>query len=422
MDKNGECGSVYALLGLYGKSIKQPNKLRFCPRCFNDELERLGEGYWHRLHQIPGVLVCEKHHCTLLDSTVFYKACHSNQYISANIDSLFPMAVPQALSENEFIHADALVRDIQWLLANHSRVRRVYLMHEGSFSKIFLSLLREKGLATIHGSIIYKDYREAFKSFYDADFLCKLGLAIDNEVKKTWIIKMCRTDKVPNNPLKYILLSQFLCGGLEAFIDTAEANNPEAFYIAPLQYKTANDTDKLRKYRAQWLEVKNKLLNGCQNDIRNQIPNVYTWLKRHDATWLKDNYPSPRKRGGNKKYVDWDARDQEIANKIQDAADKLRSLPGKPIKVSATKIGKIIGCGSLLLRKSNKLPKSMNELLEVVEDNHALRIRRIHWAINELESNGLPLTMWRVMKLAGIRDELWREYKTFILPLIENEF
>lgn len=38
---------------------------RFCPECARQELASLGESYWHRLHQLPGVLVCIVHHCRL---------------------------------------------------------------------------------------------------------------------------------------------------------------------------------------------------------------------------------------------------------------------------------------------------------------------------------------------------------------------
>ena len=41
--------------------------LRFCPQCRDDELEALGETYWHRSHNLPGVLICHTHQKPLLE-------------------------------------------------------------------------------------------------------------------------------------------------------------------------------------------------------------------------------------------------------------------------------------------------------------------------------------------------------------------
>jgi hypothetical protein len=38
---------------------------RLCPGCFEEDLKRHGEPYWHRSHQLPGVWVCLRHECFL---------------------------------------------------------------------------------------------------------------------------------------------------------------------------------------------------------------------------------------------------------------------------------------------------------------------------------------------------------------------
>ena len=38
--------------------------LKFCPKCCADNEQRYGEAYWHRQHQIPGIMVCLKHNQT----------------------------------------------------------------------------------------------------------------------------------------------------------------------------------------------------------------------------------------------------------------------------------------------------------------------------------------------------------------------
>ena len=88
--KDSRPGSVNCQLGLYGSKILQPGHLRFCPECYAEELKQFGEGYWHRIHQTPGVLICERHHCSLLETTVPYLSKGSNTYTVAAPDKLFP--------------------------------------------------------------------------------------------------------------------------------------------------------------------------------------------------------------------------------------------------------------------------------------------------------------------------------------------
>lgn len=42
------------------------NTLQCCPECIKEEEQELGFAYWHRTHQLQGVVVCEKHGCDLI--------------------------------------------------------------------------------------------------------------------------------------------------------------------------------------------------------------------------------------------------------------------------------------------------------------------------------------------------------------------
>lgn len=60
--------TLYTTAGIMSSAISQSKYFHFCPLCF-EEAER-GELYWHRLHQLPGQLICTKHHVLLEKSTV----------------------------------------------------------------------------------------------------------------------------------------------------------------------------------------------------------------------------------------------------------------------------------------------------------------------------------------------------------------
>ena len=69
--------------------------LRYCPVCVQDDRERFGETYWHRVHQMVGVDVCPSHHCRLVDSTIQTNSTVSPNLVTAedevkDVKTIFP--------------------------------------------------------------------------------------------------------------------------------------------------------------------------------------------------------------------------------------------------------------------------------------------------------------------------------------------
>ena len=62
--------------------ICQQDYLRFCPSCIKEDTLTYGESYWHRLHQVPGVIFCPVHNEILLDSKVFVRSVNRNFYLA----------------------------------------------------------------------------------------------------------------------------------------------------------------------------------------------------------------------------------------------------------------------------------------------------------------------------------------------------
>ena len=44
--------------------------LKYCPMCTKEERDKYGEAYWHRIHQVRNIMICPKHYCKLINSTV----------------------------------------------------------------------------------------------------------------------------------------------------------------------------------------------------------------------------------------------------------------------------------------------------------------------------------------------------------------
>lgn len=65
-------------IDLYGLDGKQG--LRYCPRCYDQDIGRYGEPYWHREHQIPLMPLCPEHSVPLVRYEVLFSRL-SEQYI-----------------------------------------------------------------------------------------------------------------------------------------------------------------------------------------------------------------------------------------------------------------------------------------------------------------------------------------------------
>lgn len=405
LERENKPASISAKLGAVGTTDLNPQHLRFCPQCYAEDQKRYGEGFWHRLHQTPGALVCDRHHCQLLETTVPYYDLKPNAYEAAVPTTLFPVVCPEPLSPLGQQQAVLIAKDIRYLYENYDRIRAAFTKHGSSFCNLFLYLLRRKGLATEGGSLRHQQYREQFCGYFDTDLLNRLGLSFDDTVARPWIVSMCRRSKTVFHPLRYILMARFLCGGLPRLIDLAEELSEDDLIIhSQKRGKVSAFEKKQESYRQTWLDACNAMPGACQNDIRKIAGAAYTWLYRHDKDWLME-HPKERKAvGGNCTYVDKTERDRRYAAMVPAAAEKLRNLPGKPVWITKTRLSKEI---DLLPRFLKDLPLTHRSIDQEIEDQMGHRLRKLVWAERELTACGEPISKWKLMKLAGIRDEDW---------------
>lgn len=71
--------------------------------------------------------------------------------------------------------------------------------------------------------------------------------------------------------------------------------------------------------RAQWCACAKTHSSDSLQQLRQQIPEVYAWLYRNDRSWLLEHMLSlPNGRRGNHSCVDWNARDQQLAQRVKE--------------------------------------------------------------------------------------------------------
>ena len=103
--------------------------------------------------------------------------------------------------------------------------------------------------------------------------------------------------------------------------------------------------------------------------------------------------------------VDWSLRDREILAQAQNIVKELLR-ENKPVRITIGRIGTTLRCKALLEKHLDKLPQTRAYLESVTETVEDFQIRRIEWAVEKLDSQGEDIKEWKLLRLAGLRENL----------------
>lgn len=195
-----------------------PERLRYCPDCVREDVEKYGETYWHRTPQLQGVEYCLKHGTPIQDSEVTFRqitmafcpASHALQCLTLQEDAEKKKYRQRYLS---------IARDTEWFLRNGLKL-------EGcrSIARKYKELFMEKGLATAQG-VRYPDrIKTAFTEYHGEGFLKQLFQ--DKEDYLYWLDFVFESVSEHLRPLHHILLMEFLKETAQDFFYSVPDNEP----------------------------------------------------------------------------------------------------------------------------------------------------------------------------------------------------
>jgi hypothetical protein len=157
----------------------------------------------------------------------------------------------------------------------------------------------------------------------------------------------------------------------------------------------------LASQRADWDLLRSTNPSCTAKELRSLNPALYAWLYRRDRQWLAANQPPVKKASAAKDQVDWAARDEELVGRIATIAKRLQNWPDKPLRITITAIGRMLGKQSLFESALRKLPLTRSVIESVVESREAFAIRRVHMAAAALRSKG-EFPRWKLVRAAGL--------------------
>lgn len=531
MKSESGCG-IHGRVGVRPSSIKTPRFFRFCPRCIKHGQYAYGELYWHRIHQVPGVLVCPQHGELLQHSSIPVRGLNRQEYAAAAIKNCVFQESQTRFGAKALETFQKLGQDVSILLTNKFSVPSLNWLRQQ-----YLSLLIAQGLASATGRVNQRDLLGQFLYFYGRDVLEALDSAIDPESDHIWLTNIVRKHRKAFHPIRHLLMIGFLGISVEGFFgrdrsyqpfgpgpwlclnaaaehylkpvvttldislccDTKkpvgtfsctcgfsycrtgpDANQEDAYRIGKIKavgsvweqtLTTLVETEQLglratarqlkvdprtvnryvdllqlkptwrkhedafpsspihisprpietwddlkRQHQDVWKSLQLRHIGASKTQLRQMAPKTYIWLYRNARDWLHQNSPSLQKPVATDNRVNWQKRDQHIQSQAQAAVEGLLALP-KPVRITVSKIGKMIGHLSLVEQCLNQMPQTKSYLNSVAETVEAFQVRRVRWAAKQLDEQGRAVEAWKIVRQAG----LGSTYSEVVSQAIEQE-
>ena len=205
-----ETTMAYQVCGLPRSKSPKWQYLRYCKDCWEEDIRTYGEAYWHRLHLLPGILICPVHGIPIRDSRIFLKDVQSKFY-PASFEWVLNEKASVFYSDDTAKKLMAVAEDSAWVMGNGST-----LGFSDTMIEIYDQLLRFKGYQSLSGRknkslLLDKDICE----FYGQELLDVLGVHSEGVV--TWSERIMNLRTSLLYPVYYLLLMRFLAGSAEDF-------------------------------------------------------------------------------------------------------------------------------------------------------------------------------------------------------------
>lgn len=171
---------------------------------------------------------------------------------------------------------------------------------------------------------------------------------------------------------------------------------------------------QLTERKKFWLELQKLHPEKSKTELRRIAPDVYAFLYRNDREWLNKCSPVKKRIQVPNQRVDWEKRDKELLKLVKKMVQNWDIDVEKPTRITVTSIGKKINELSLLQKKADKLPKTMEYIHKVSEDTVSFQKRRVEFTVEKLKKENEPILEWKIYKKAGLRPTVSNEVKRLI--------
>lgn len=459
--RRGEVDGLHVKLGMAAFRAGRVTRLRFCRACLEEMELRQGEGYWRRVHQLPGVLICPDHGITLQESDVLLTGCSRHSFVTPDQGNCPPTAYALAADANSFVLLQRVARASAALLerTREGRSPEAWTMH-------YRAWMESVGLAFSSRRMKLADLDQGLRHHFGAVLSLLPGVMDGDRFAGDWPAALLHRRHKARHPLLHLLLEDFLTA-------RSPAPAPAPFGVGPwpcrnpLHGRSNSRHATLREVHSNRDHVVGVFACSCgyaytrsyhaetqqvgpprfQSYGPRLVPELRRCLDEHwslraigrrlaldpstvvrlaAAAGLATPWTSrparasrssqgrplqpsalcrramrpqgARQRAGR---IDWPQRDQMLVERVAAAAGQIRAQR-PPVRVTTARIERQLGVRGWIEKRRAKLPLTNRRLQQLSESLLEFQRRRIAWVADEVDHDGLARVPWRVMRRAGL--------------------
>ncbi|MGE7694964.1 TnsD family transposase [Lysinibacillus sp. NPDC094177] len=198
------CGynSLHYSTGQIAGTVKEPMYFRYCPNCFDEDIQMNGETYWRTYHQLSSVFICLKHSVLLEDSSLLMRQGNS-LFFYPNIEI--------SLKNND--KSDFSKVDIEMLrhfaLESSNLNQKDYKFDQLNLLEIYHYLLHREGYVKANGTIDQRRLKEDFIKKFKTDFLSLMQSLPSGVEGNCWLRAITRKHRKSFHPVRHLLFIHF---------------------------------------------------------------------------------------------------------------------------------------------------------------------------------------------------------------------
>jgi hypothetical protein len=406
-----EKSDVMTGIGINASNIKWPRNYRYCPDCVIEDYKNLAYSYWRRLFQLPGVMVCPKHHCYLQNSPFKLRPERRHAFKDASF------LVPQAQLTPLYVKPNDKLLLLATVIKQLLETKTPYVTPQ-QWTIFYQRCIADQGLI-IRNRPDHFNIRKIVEYFWGKAFLDQQGLGLN--IENSWLLAFFRKQRRHYSFLHHIVCHMALFPGYSILNSIQSASLITDYIRKKRIYTNVKAIERCDEYRASWLRICSNLL--VLKDIRatTEGAKTYSWLYRFDNTWLQDHLPT-RIRNDVGRQINWRKRDIDIVKtliKIRNKSYDNLNLPRMTQTWFITQTNVSWG----IVNHLNKLPLCRSFFVKYSESIDEYQIRRVLAIIASYINSHEPLPkLYEIERIAGLSKKRSRKAVKHILRMDFEKF
>lgn len=211
-------GKLDSILGVTSSKVPSPSHLKFCKKCLLEDNSTFGEPYYHRAHQLPGVMLCHKHYIPLSYTKYKFKSKLREECLCPLTLDVEEIAV-EKISDSMLDFARYIAEESYYLLSNTMYNHGIpYLRNK------YIDEFIKQNLATFNRHSNHTEIQNLMDNKIPKDFMTNFCI---NNKDNYWLVYLTGGgDKVSIHPLRLICLNYALGINMEQVFSGIDKYNP----------------------------------------------------------------------------------------------------------------------------------------------------------------------------------------------------